>query len=430
MSSAEQEAVAGEPDAARRQRALEAVASRTGLRGPASGTALRRAYDVTWTYTAPFLTKVASDMLPDLRRDVVNDPAGAIVFVGRDGHSLAIALRRLDPDLFDLHGVETVLSRAVVEAAVRDLEQHAGKAFPQLAPFRTRLAEMELTDVEGARLRLTDYLRACGVPVGRPSSTVTLVDTSYKGTVQELLSAVYPETFFRGRYVFFGASPHDPHPGSKTGYAIHLEADRSWGGLPVTRLPEDEHLVFAHGDAISAVEDTLHGPLSSPVTISRTGPVQHAYRLETQLPDGLNPLRVSPLFTDPSVREGVLDINLIALHDYAARTAARVQRVADWSVELESGFTRFRSEVSSWIARSGASPEFAEVMDSFVLRADKAQVLGLKRAIRDAKLSTEQASRLWHDFDGLATLEQRQAFVAQHVRPRLEGQDRGPSLGR
>ncbi len=251
------------------------VATKLGLDSPGEAETLRDAYQVVHDFQAPFLVKLADDMLDDLRETVANNPDGQrVVFVGRDGRSLAIAVAQLDPEFFRNHCSEVVLSRALVESAVQDLEHNQGKSFPQLLGFRGAAKKVDSADTVGAVGALTDYLHNHGVPVGMPLSRVTLVDTNYKGTVQELLTAVYPTTTFNGRYAFFAESPHDPHPGSKKGYALHLNKSESDGGIPIDALPDDVARTFAHQDAIGSIEETLHGPLSSPKRIKAGLPAQ------------------------------------------------------------------------------------------------------------------------------------------------------------
>jgi hypothetical protein len=84
----------------------------------------------------------------------------------------------------------------------------------------------------------------------------------------------------------FAASPHDPHSDTKQGYALHLDAARSFGGRPVSELLTDPSLTFAHQDAIGSIEETLHGPASSPKRIGVSGPVQTPQRFDKAPPAG------------------------------------------------------------------------------------------------------------------------------------------------
>jgi hypothetical protein len=396
-----------------RSRAVDSVAKQLGIDTPEGLSALRQAYDVTTENQAPFIVKVANDMLANLKADVAADPSRRIVFVGRDGHSLAVAIRALDPAFFDAHASEVVLSRAVADSAIQDLELNAGRRFPELADFRRASAKVNPDDVTGSMRRLTEYLQRSGVPVGDPGSSVTLVDTSFKGTVQELLAAAFPDTSFHGRYVFFGASPSDPHPGTKVGYALNLGPDQSNGGKPITHLPADPSQTFAHQDAIGSIEETLHGPLGSPVRIDSTGPVQQPIQLDPHPTAGINPVHVQPNTNDPVVREGVMHTNLLAVKDYADAIGALQRHGVDVSGQLDAGFRHFQDQVHSWITGGQVDPRFQQFMDSFVRRGDKGQIVALDQAIRHAGLSPDQALPLWQQFDHLASVQAKQTFVAQ-----------------
>jgi hypothetical protein len=290
----------GHREVPQHEHAVDAVCARLEITDPENARAVGDVYSVTYEFTAPFVVKVADDMLVDLRAEVERNPNLTIAFLGRDGHCLAVAARRLDPEFYAAHGREVVLSRSVVEAAVQDLETNAGKTFPEIDDFRAAARKVDPETVDGARQRLTEYLQTCGIPVGNAGSEVALVDTSYKGTVQELLTATYSKTSFQGRYVFFGAPPHDTHPDAKKGYALHLDAEHSEGGRPVSELPTDERLVLSHQDAIGVIEETLHGPWTSPRHIRPTGrPEQRLQRHEPEQLDGLNPVKVADQYKDP-----------------------------------------------------------------------------------------------------------------------------------
>ncbi|MGW5364490.1 hypothetical protein [Actinopolymorpha pittospori] len=399
---------------------MDSVCGYLHIDNPEAKGAIGTAYEVARDYTAPFIVRAVDDMLTDIRVDLDRDPTERVVFVGRDGNSLAIAARQLNPDLIESHSSYVVLSRAVVDAAIQDLEQGANKSFPELGDFRRAAGKVDPTTIEGAKQRLTEYLLMAGVPAGRPGAAITLVDTSYKGTVQELLSAVYPESNFQGRYVFYGASPMDPHPGTKKGYALNLEADRSGGGRPLNQLPGDPSLTLAHQDAIGAVEETLHGPYTSPRRIDGDGPQQSWQRDEPEPLDGLNPLRVAEPYKDPTTREAVKAVNLLAVADYAAHIARDRAAGNDTSSELRDGATAYTTQVRAWIAGEECDPRFAEVMDSFVRRSDKAHVDALGRAIKRSG-HADDAEPIWTAYDELDSLDQRATFVANFEREHLEG---------
>jgi hypothetical protein len=380
----------------------------------AHSTTLADAYAVAYDYQAQFVTKVADDMLNDLRAEIDRHPSQRVAFVGRDGRSLAIALSQLDMDFYQRHCTEVVLSRVLVETAVQDLEQHQGKSFPQIDGFRRAAAKVDPGASAGAVHALSDYLHDQGVPAGLPGSRVTLVDSSYKGTVQELLSAVYDKTRFDGRYAFFGESPHDAHPGSKRGYALHLESPESNGGLPLQSLPDDPALTFANQDAIGCVEETMHGPFDSPRRFVSDLVWQDGLRFQERHLDGLNPNVVSARMTDPAVREGVMHVNLLAVHDFARDAAAFRDRGGPHHEILDDGARRFRAQVRGWIARGPADPRFAEMMDAFVRRTDKSSAAGLAEHLRRGKASALEARKTWEAFGACASDADKKIFVENY----------------
>ncbi|MFC9688526.1 hypothetical protein ACFTSF_08305 [Kribbella sp. NPDC056951] len=392
---------------------------------------LRDAYRVTFEFSAPLMVRVADDMLADLRSDVGSGRVDRVVALGRDGHSLALAMYRLDRRFARKHIANLVLSRAVVENALQDLERHAGQTFPQVDGYRRVASRVRPADTVGGFRALDRYLRRGGVPVSRPGSRVTLFDTSFKGTVQELLSAVYPATTFTGRYAFFGESPHDPHPGSKKGYEVHLSAAESRQGKPFYELPDDEANTFAHQLAINSIEELLDGPMTSPVSIGEFGPAQMLQRNEEALVAGLSHGRISPRLWAPRVREGVKVVNLHAVADRARIAAASRDAGREYRPRLEDEARRYRTEIRAWIAGTPGDPRLTEFLDSFVHRTDKQQVQQLQRTLEHAFLPLGARAKLWAAFDQCASDDDKRVFV-QNVLSSVQatggwdGQDPGP----
>ena len=147
---------------------------------PGQRAAVDQAYAVFLDHHAPFVTAIAARMLQDLRRDVAADPEHRIVFLGRDGHSYAAALRGLDPDFFRDHCTEIVVSRVVVDAALQDLERHTDARFDAVEAFRVR-HRVHPHEVDGAFRALTGYLVNSAVPIDRADASVTLIDQRAKG---------------------------------------------------------------------------------------------------------------------------------------------------------------------------------------------------------------------------------------------------------
>lgn len=370
--------------------------------------AVSRAYEAFRVHHGPFMVAIAAQMLPDLHADVRN--GSRVVFLGRDGRSLAVATRVLDPELFAEHSHEVVLSRALGENALQDRERYLGAQFDQVEAFRRR---DKATEIEGASRSLTGYLRGVGVPVGR-AVDVTLIDTSFKGTVQEMLAAHYPATRFTGRYAFFAASPHDPHPGSKQGYAFHRDVDDIWQGIPIAGLPDDPALTFGCQEAVAVIEETLHGPLTSPTRLGPTGPQQTGQHLDDTLA-GLNPAVVSPDYRDPRVREAIKAAADLAVHDSATAAVASRDAGRDWQTELQQAQQRFTHQTRAWISnnRDQLDPELGAVLDSFVRRPDHDLVDQLGTVLEASNLPREQITQTWHQFAQLDSVEAKQTFLTQ-----------------
>lgn len=387
------------------------VAAKLNLCEVADKMTLRDAYLVAYEFPAPLMVRVADDMLADLRADVAERRADRIVALGRDGHHLALAMTRLDGQFFRRHGSNLVLSRALVENALQDLEHHQGLRFPQVDGFRRVAPRVDPADTVGGFRQLTDYLQANRVPVGRPGSRVTVFDTSFKGTVQELLSAVYPETVFTGRYAFLGESPYDPHPGSKKGYEVHLSASEARQGRPFYELPADESKTFAHQLALNSIEELLDGPMSSPVRIGARGPEQSGQHRHPMLLEGLSRGRVSPRLRDLRVREGVKVVNLMAVADLARDVAGLRDAGGNYRSWLDDWATRFRSEIRAWIGDRSPDPRLAEFLDSFVHRSDKQQADALQKTLDRGKVPERDREAIWRAYERCGNDSDKRVFV-------------------
>ncbi|MBN9753966.1 hypothetical protein Ae406Ps2_6137c [Pseudonocardia sp. Ae406_Ps2] len=243
---------------------LAAIHRSHELRSTDEQEAVGRAYEAFRAHHGRFVAAVSAEMLPDLHRDVAERGA-RIVFLGRDGHSYAAAVRGLAPDFYERHCTEIVLSRAVVEAALADLEHNAGARFDAVESFRGR-DRVDPTAAAGAFQALSDYLDDADIPTS--DGALTLVDNSFKGTIQELYSAAFPGVEVRGRYAIHAAHPDDPHPGTKTGYALHQPAAGRWRGYPLAELPDEPELTLGAAEAVAAIEHTLHGPDTSPIELT------------------------------------------------------------------------------------------------------------------------------------------------------------------
>ncbi|GAB2602247.1 hypothetical protein [Kribbella endophytica] len=410
--------------------------TKLGLTEDRDFTTLYDAYTVTYDFAAPFVVRIADDMLADLRDDVGSRRTDRVLALGRDGHSLAIAMRRLEPAFYQRHVSNLVVSRALVENALQDLERHTKQRFAQVDGYRRVAPRVDPADTVGGFRVLSEYLHAGGVPVGRSRSRVTVFDTSFKGTVQELLGAVYPNTTFTGRYAIFGESPHDPHPGSKKGYEVHLRAAETRQGKPFYELPADESKTFAHQLAINAVEELLDGPMATAVRIAAGRPVQTGQRHQPELFLGLSRGRISPRLRSLRVREGVKVVNLYAIADRANHTAALRDAGRDYRTGLETGVTRYRREIRAWIGGGEVDPRLMEFLDSFVHRGDKQHAELLERTLQKARLPEPRAEAIWAAYDRCGD-EDKQVFVQNVLNSVQTGGDvhgrqpgrRGPDRG-
>lgn len=196
----------------RRDRAVQATLQQRQLSSSQARRALHDAYEVTYKYFGPFVVEMTGRMLDDMRADVERDSKHRVAFIGRDGHSLALAAQQLDKRFFDRHCSEIVLSRVSVEAALQDLERNGGASFPALRNFRQTAGRVDASKIDGAFGRLDAYLMAHGLPVGREGSAVTVVDHQFsRGRCR---SCWRPCTPRRGSPV--GTSPSAPRPTTRT----------------------------------------------------------------------------------------------------------------------------------------------------------------------------------------------------------------------
>ncbi|WP_406317268.1 hypothetical protein OHA77_08525 [Streptosporangium sp. NBC_01639] len=403
-----------------RAQAVEKISTALGLSDPEALNALKVAYDVVRANHGPYIVRCVMKMLPDVKADA--DAGRTIVYLGRDGATMAIAARALDPEFFDRHCTMALVSRKLAESAIQDLER-TGRTFPQLEKFRHFAKLVDSGDVDGAAQRLTKHLQLSGVPVGREGA-VTIVDNGFRGTIQEILTAMYPETSFTGRYMFFSQSPGDPHPESKQGYEFHLGLDRSNAGSPLYDLlpPKEVELTFRSNWALYAIEETTQGPLSSPVRVHEDGhPIQALERDNPTPLHGLNPILMPGILTDPLVREAVLRINLIGVDDCARNIMALKSKGGDWQGELDRGRDRFVSNVRAWILGGRPDPEFLFMNNAFARREFGQPIMDLASAIEQAGLPRQDARRIWESFDGFTTREEKEKFVEEFKRSHPSG---------
>ncbi|MGW1994495.1 hypothetical protein [Embleya sp. NPDC001921] len=365
--------------------------------GAGEAVAVETAYRTVHDVFGPIVTSVVDHMAHDFRASVARNPAHRIAFLGRDGHALAAALRGLDPGFFERHCSEVVLSRQLADDALRDAEYSLGTQNPQVAALRGDLIGSP-TDVGGTARMLTRYLRSAGIPVGRPDSAVTIVDNGFKGSIQELLAALYPRTTFSGAYMAYLGTPDDPHPGTKRGYLVDMPEGP---GTPFGFLPEDRAQTFASLEGVQTYEYLLAGPLTTAAGLERDRPVQG---LQSRAPmnwSGLafvNPVLVDERLRPPTTRDAVKAGAWLAIHDYARTHAVSGASRESLDVQRDAG----TEQVHNWVARSGpVEPELHSLLDSFAPRMDASKILKLYAALGDARLPAAAVRPWW---EGLAKM--------------------------
>ncbi|MFI2281356.1 hypothetical protein [Nocardia beijingensis] len=277
---------------------------------PEKARALHDAYEWACAYLAPFVVKITIDMAPTLLGALTVNPQARIVFLGRDGFVFGDAFGVLYPRFHAGHCAAMYLSRSLVGNALRELEVYEGRSFDAIESFRKRTVTKG--DPGSAWRELTAYFLASGIDIGGQTSEIHVVDTGLKGSIQEMLAAAYPDTTFVGHYAFYCASPDDPHPGSKTGYALHLDDHRANSGNALRgALPDDVELTFQHHEAIVAIEELVQGPHASPTGYGPNGrPITVRHRHDPHRPA-----------TDPYLREAVTTMNSIAVIQLAREVA-------------------------------------------------------------------------------------------------------------
>ncbi|MFC9876238.1 hypothetical protein [Nocardia salmonicida] len=332
---------------------------------------------VAQQYLAPFVTKVAVDMLSEIVAATMADPGATVVFQGRDGFVFGHVVAAFAPEFYAARCVPLYLSRRLVDSALRDLENRTNAAFPGVERFRRRLVDSG--DSGGAWNRLTAYFLANGVPIGAPGSVVHLVDTGLKGSIQEMLAAAYPQTAFVGHLAFHAATTADPHPGSKRGYVLHLDgANENDGDAIRGPVPADRKLTFLHRTAILAVESLVQGSHCSPVGFRDGRPRVPRARHDPHPLAHIVPSLIREPYDDPTLREGLRSILNLAIcrvaSEFADRaTAASGQgesvRDSAWYADLVRGSDEFVHQIRAWIGREqDCDPRFRTLLDALVPR--------------------------------------------------------------
>jgi hypothetical protein len=245
--------------------------------------------------------------------------------------------------------------------------------------------------VPGAHYDLTRYLRTRGVPVGPTGGSATIVDSSYRGTTQEILAAIYRDTRFQGAYIWHGETSGDPHPGTKKGYVQHLTpgsggTDHIWETL--------------------AYENVLRGGRASPTRFSGGSPWQPPGRTYRPF-EGVNPVGVAPPYQDPVVRDAVLDVNQRAVSDYA------VQHSGQPPAYFDAGFQAFRDDVRTWWDGGQIDPSFQQFLVSFSPGPGRQAVYWMANYLRGEGITGDRAQQLWVRLLGQRSLADQTSFMTR-----------------
>ncbi|WP_117211642.1 hypothetical protein [Allorhizocola rhizosphaerae] len=394
---------------------------------PSKVETVTRSFGIAKSVFAPFMVKAAIDMLPHLQRAVRENENARVVFVGRDAFSLGFATKILNGPFHARHCTDMYLSRSIVDAALAELEE-GGATFADIAAFR-RPARSRTDSAWGA---LERYFQEKEVDFTDSRTEIILVDSGYKGSVQEMLSAAFPDTRFHGHYIFFDPAPADPHPGTKRGYALNLDYDTGFGGRALRdEMPEQPELTYAHHEAIVAIEEMLQGSQLSPPSLSPAGkPLTWRYRRTRDPWKGLNPKRIAYGYRDVLLREGVLTMNVIAVSKLAERIAGLVDTdaegwhdaatQADWYAELEFKNNLLRDQIRAWVTYGSTVSSFAELLDSFVHRSDSAIIERISKDMSEQNFSEWERDLIWGAFDRCRSLPESTRLAAQPVTALLE----------
>jgi hypothetical protein len=393
-----------------------------GIKTRSAAESLLATYRCAKRHLAPLMVKAAVDMLPHLRAAAEADERTRIIFAGRDSFSLGHITSVIDPEFSRRYCQSLYLTRVIVDAAVAGLEE-SGAEMRHVERYRKRASGPVH---QAAAENLRRYLSLSGINLDSPGGRVLVVDTGYKGSIQEMLAALYPHVVFEGHYVFHAGSADDPHPGSKRGYVLEIPAAAGADGRAVRgALPDRHELTFTHHEAIAALEELLQGSHLSPTRLSPAGrPRTVRARWNDDAHEGLNPALISGEYCDPVRREAVLAFNVIAVTHAAQEVAAKVNPQdpgwyeqalrQEWYQELDTGILRLRSQLRDWIAHSpaaGRDDVLTSLLDSFVHRTDRRLVNRLVTALACSGATAEQRQWAWQIYDRHRSDEDRERFV-------------------
>lgn len=174
-------------------------------------------------------------------------------------------------------------------------------------------------------------------------------------------------------------------------------------------------MTFASHESVSAIEDTLHGPLDTPRSIGPDGPEQLGQRADPGHLYGFNPAVVPPRYRDPLVREAVKAAGLLSVYDTAA-SVARLPRSREFGLQMEQWRSDFTQQIRAWVSRSETvDPQLKTVLDSVVRRRDHPAVKKIQDYLETRAVAEREALTLWHDFAALSDDSAKADFAEQLV---------------
>ncbi|MCC3332955.1 hypothetical protein [Nocardia abscessus] len=391
--------------AARADQQLDEVCAVFGVDTPDRISAVAKARDVIAETLAPFTVDATIRLLRAVRSEIAERPDATVGIVYRDGASIGLAIKELDPDLFESHCRPVYLSRKTTEAVLQDQENTAEREFTLPEQFRVR-DKADPEEIPGASIRVGRHLVLSGLPVTTPGAHIILIDSGHKGTIQEQLNAAFPKPTYSGHYLFYVQSEHDPHPNAKTGHVLHQSPERTFPAEA-----DDPARIYAEKDPAVVFEHLLRGTMSTTHGHDNRGSPIHDR--ESPSLDEINPLVVAPEYDDPGVRIAIMDIAQRTVTNYA-RTIAELDKAGiDYQPNLSEQARACTQRVRSWAhGHDTGDPAFNALADSFVRRADKDLIPRLRNVITDLELGEAATTAAWRGYQQLS-LADKERYVEQ-----------------
>lgn len=328
---------------------------------------LRRYYDTVYKFHAPFVVHIGLQMFDDLLEEARKNPDFRAVFLGRDGPIYGEIVKQAESVFYEEHCRQISLPRTFAEKALQKQEE-LGFEFPQLAEYR-KLKELAAGqkwpnfDRDMART-----FQCAGIQPPPSQRRIVVIDNSYTGSIQEILAALNPHLDFHGLYAVHVGAASDPHPGSKTGYEVHLVADRPGANAPHPTMPDDPALTFTNVDALRALESVISGVHDKPTRLGALGPIQRPLSRSENPFGQVDPSRIADPLKHPVTREAtkrIVEYAVADLTNVAIEAGLGSPGLRD---ELAGRAVRCRTEIRKWVLNDNPDPGLRELLDSLVKR--------------------------------------------------------------